>query len=205
MIRRAFRLGLAAWLLSAAALAQPPRLVLGDSCFPAVMRFIGEARFRLDVEMYDLTDRQVLGALARAAGKGVEIRLLLDPGQRRNLQVPKILGDKRVSVRWMDTDQEAGQRMHAKVACADNRSLLVGSANWTYTGLRVSHECVLVQEDPSLALDFSAAFERDWAKALETWPRRTLEDEELKALPDPRRYYQSRPRLRTKVRPPDGP
>jgi phosphatidylserine/phosphatidylglycerophosphate/cardiolipin synthase-like enzyme len=53
----------------------------------------------------------------------------------------------------------------------DGRRLLVGSANWSQSGLSVNHELDLMSEDPLAAAAFAARFERDWAAS--GWGLRT--------------------------------
>jgi|GEM_PF-1289994 phosphatidylserine/phosphatidylglycerophosphate/cardiolipin synthase-like enzyme len=171
------------------------RLSVGSHGLAQVMRLLASAEGSLDIEMYHLTDRRVLKALLAAAGRGVRVRIILDPSQRRNLKVPDALAHPGVEVRWMDTDEGRGELLHAKAAVADCKRLLIGSANWTHTGLSVSHEAGLVIEDSALAAEFERAFEQDWQRALLQWPSRSLKDEELLSLPDAASFYDDKPRM----------
>jgi phosphatidylserine/phosphatidylglycerophosphate/cardiolipin synthase-like enzyme len=171
------------------------RLSVGSHGLAQVTRLLATAQQSLDIEMYHLTDRRVLKALLAAAGRGVRVRIILDPSQRRNLKVPEALDHPGVEVRWMDTDEGRGELLHAKAALADGRLLLIGSANWTHTGLSVSHEVGLVVEDSALASEFSRAFEQDWQRALLRWPNHGLKDEELLSLPDAAAYYEDKPHV----------
>jgi phosphatidylserine/phosphatidylglycerophosphate/cardiolipin synthase-like enzyme len=171
------------------------RLSVGSHGLAQVMRLLASAQDTLDIEMYHLTDRRVLKALLAAAGRGVRVRIILDPSQRRNLKVPDALEHPGVEVRWMDTDEGRGELLHAKAALVDCKRLLIGSANWTHTGLSVSHEAGLVIEDSALAAEFERAFEQDWSRALLQWPSHGLRDEELLSLPDAASFYEDKPRM----------
>ena len=172
---------------------------LGTDSFPVVSDFISGARLSLDAELFHLTDKRLVTLLKAAAKRGVAVRLILDPGQSRNRQSAKELEkDPRVQVRWMLTDSNRGQLMHAKSACADAARLLVGSANWTHSGMNLNREAVAVLEDGGLALEFGKAFERDWSAARPPWPSRRLRDEELQSLPDPSSYVEEEPHFNAK-------
>lgn len=193
--------GLKALLLCLAVLLPPrleafSRLFMGTLAVKPVVRFIAGARFSLDVEIFHLTDKRIIRALKTAAERGVAIRLILDPGQRRNLNLPWMLKDPRIQIRWMPTKKETGQLMHAKAACADQERVLMGSANWTYTGLTHNHEALVVMDEKGMAIEFFSAFEKDWAACVASWPARDLSDEELGALPDPKGFYEDLPHYR---------
>lgn len=100
---------------------------------------------RLDIAMFYLADRAVVRALARAARRGVPVRLLLDPnedafGRKKNgvpnRPVAAELVRAGVDVRWCDTH---GEQCHSKFLLRhsqDAATLILGSANWTRRNLR---------------------------------------------------------------------
>jgi phosphatidylserine/phosphatidylglycerophosphate/cardiolipin synthase-like enzyme len=108
-------------------------------------------------------------ALAAAVRRSASVRLLLDPAQDSNLTPARILRAAGVGVRWYPVPQ--GAKLHAKAGLFDGRRLLVGSANWSQSGLSVNHELDLMSEDPLAAAAFAARFERDWAAS--GWGLRT--------------------------------
>jgi phosphatidylserine/phosphatidylglycerophosphate/cardiolipin synthase-like enzyme len=111
-------------------------------------------------EIFVLTDPDVLVALTGANRRGVHVRLLLDPAQDSNLAPFRLLRAAGVEVRWYPIPR--GAKLHAKAGLFDGRTLLVGSANWSLSGLSVNHELDLMVEDPMAARAFSERFERDW-------------------------------------------
>jgi phosphatidylserine/phosphatidylglycerophosphate/cardiolipin synthase-like enzyme len=58
----------------------------------------------------------------------------------------------------------AGGKLHAKAGLFDGR-LILGSANWSVSGLSVNHELDLVVDDAAVANSFRMRFEADWASA----------------------------------------
>ncbi len=100
---------------------------------------------RVDVMMFYLSDRAVIGALKEAHMRGGTIRVLLDPnkdafGWRKNgipnRPVARELHNAGIAVRWCDTH---GEQCHAKtvgVHYANGASVvLTGSANFTRRNL----------------------------------------------------------------------
>jgi phosphatidylserine/phosphatidylglycerophosphate/cardiolipin synthase-like enzyme len=56
-----------------------------------------------------------------------------------------------------------GSKLHAKAALFDGRRLLLGSANWSQSGLSVNHELDLQSDDTQAAAAFARRFEQDWS------------------------------------------
>jgi phosphatidylserine/phosphatidylglycerophosphate/cardiolipin synthase-like enzyme len=133
----------------------------------------------VDVVMFYLADRPIVRALKAAAGRGVALRVTLDPnkdafGREKsgmpNRQVARELVAAGVPVRWAVT---RGEQMHSKlllVKRADGTAdLLLGSANFTRrnvrdfnleTDVRVAGRATA----PALA-DAAAYAERLWTNA----------------------------------------
>jgi phosphatidylserine/phosphatidylglycerophosphate/cardiolipin synthase-like enzyme len=112
-------------------------------------------------EVFVLTDPEVLAALGGAHRRGVTVRILLDPAQDPNLSSFRLLKAAGVEVRWYPVPP--GAKLHAKAGLFDGHKLLLGSANWSLSGLSVNHELDLVAEDRVAAAAFAARFERDWS------------------------------------------
>lgn len=97
----------------------------------------------IDMSMFYLSDRRIVGLLADAANRGAKIRLVLDPnkdafGHEKN-GVPnrpvaaELLkkSDGKIKIRWCDTH---GEQCHSKLLLTkvgNTHSMLLGSANFT--------------------------------------------------------------------------
>ena len=120
------------------------------------------ARRQILGEIYTLTDPDVIADLAAARRRGVDVRVLLDPNQAYNLQAFGTLRAAGVPVRWFPVPR--GALLHAKIALAD-AELVLGSANWTYSGLDVNHELDVETSDPQAAAAYGSIFAGDWARS----------------------------------------
>jgi phosphatidylserine/phosphatidylglycerophosphate/cardiolipin synthase-like enzyme len=120
---------------------------------------------RIDLAMFYLSDRKVIGALKAAASRGVTIRLLLDQNRdafgyakdgvpNKPVAAELVAAHSNIRVRWYDT---RGEQFHAKailVHHADQTTLFAGSANLTRRNLGdLNLETDLVLEGPA---DFPA-------------------------------------------------
>jgi len=151
-----------------------PRLVPPDSASRVAQTAPGEeirhllaaafrsARVRLWAEVYTLTDSDVLLALASAHQRGVDVKLLLDPSQPYNRHSFDGLRSAGVPVRWYPAPP--GTLLHAKIGLFD-AELLLGSANWTHSGLDVNHELDIETQDPQAVAAYGSRFQLDWARS----------------------------------------
>jgi phosphatidylserine/phosphatidylglycerophosphate/cardiolipin synthase-like enzyme len=67
-----------------------------------------------------------------------------------------------VEVRWYPIPR--GALLHAKIGLFDGE-LVLGSANWTLSGLGVNHELDIETGDPAAVAAYEARFAADWVKS----------------------------------------
>jgi phosphatidylserine/phosphatidylglycerophosphate/cardiolipin synthase-like enzyme len=115
----------------------------------------------VEAEVFVLTDPDVIAGLAAARRRGARVRLILDPGQDVNRPSQDLLRAAGVDVRWYPVPP--GAKLHAKAGLFDGRELLLGSANWSLSGLSVNHELDVLSVDEQTADAFASRFERDWS------------------------------------------
>ncbi len=158
------------WSLSGGQAASPLPASSGDvvQTMPGaeirarLLALLAQARELIDAEVFALTDPEVLAALAAAHRRGVRVRILLDPGQDVNRSPAARLAAAGVDVRFLPMPGHA--KLHAKAGLFD-RDLLLGSANWSRSGLGVNHELDLHSSAAQVVAAFAARFDRDWASA----------------------------------------
>lgn len=120
------------------------------------------ASHRVLAEVYTLTDPTVIADLVIAKHRGVMVRVLLDPNQSYNLHSYAVLHAGGVEVRWYPVPK--GTLLHAKIGLFDGE-LILGSANWTLSGLGVNHELDIETIDPSAVDAYGSRFANDWARS----------------------------------------
>lgn len=137
--------------------------VLPDDGAAPLIEELDAARSSISIEIYLLTDDDVLAALFRARDRGVTIRVLLeqDPygGSNQQPQVFDTLTEGGIQVRW----NTAAQRFsHIKLIVIDQRVALIMNLNLTYSALTKNRELAVVTTDPDLVDHASRIFENDW-------------------------------------------
>ena len=94
--------------------------------------------------------------------RGVDVRVLLDPNQVYNRHAYSVLRDAGVEVRWYPVPR--GVLLHAKIGLFDGL-LVLGSANWTLSGLGVNHELDIETKDVGAVGAYQTRFAADWERS----------------------------------------
>lgn len=123
---------------------------------------LASARARIEAELFVLTDPDFVLLLQSAQRRGVEVRVLLDPGQDVNRPSYSRLRRASTQVRWFRPPP--GAKLHAKAVLADGL-LVLGSANWSRHGLDVNHELDVTTAAAAAVTAYTARFEVDWQAA----------------------------------------
>ena len=155
----------------------PVETALGDPTLPAAhdvwLEMIGGARRTLDLEQFYLSTwpkepmDDVVDAIGKAAGRGVQVRLLLDARMHRTYpRVADSLGRVRgIEVRLIDMGKIAGGVQHAKYFLVDGLETFLGSQNFDWRALEHIHELGVRVRDARVTSEFTRVFEMDWARS----------------------------------------
>jgi phosphatidylserine/phosphatidylglycerophosphate/cardiolipin synthase-like enzyme len=139
--------------------------VLPDDGSGPLIEELDAARSSISIEIYLLTDDDVIGALFRARDRGVTIRVLLeeDPygGSNQQPQVFDTLTEGGIQVRW---NTAASRFSHVKMIVIDQRVALIMNLNLTYSALTKNRELAVITTDPDLVDHASRIFENDWQR-----------------------------------------
>jgi len=123
---------------------------------------LNRAVHRVLAEVYTLTDPEVTAEMVIANRRGAVVRVILDPNQSYNLHSYAVLRAGGVEVRWYPVPK--GVLLHAKIGLFD-AELVLGSANWTLSGLGVNHELDIETDDVAAMQAYAARFESDWSRS----------------------------------------
>jgi phosphatidylserine/phosphatidylglycerophosphate/cardiolipin synthase-like enzyme len=123
---------------------------------------LARASHRVFSEIYTLTDAAVLAELVMAHRRGAMVRVLLDPNQVYNAHAYTVLRAASVQARWYPIPK--GALLHAKIGLFD-ADLVLGSANWTLSGLGVNHELDVETSDPAAVRSYISRFDSDWTRS----------------------------------------
>jgi len=120
---------------------------LYDNPQKAIIKNINQAVAFINIAMYVFTDKEIALPLIDAQKRGVKVRVYLDKSQiESSYSVSRFLVQKGIKVR-ISTNNYI---MHNKFAIIDNRLLLTGSYNWTFSANNRNDENLMVIDDPEI-------------------------------------------------------
>ncbi|GAH83975.1 unnamed protein product, partial [marine sediment metagenome] len=124
-----------------------------------IIKNINQAEAFINIAMYIFTNREIAIPLAKARERGVKVRLYLDKEQvDYKYSQSRFLVQKGIKTRISSNNYI----MHHKFAIIDNRLLLTGSYNWTFSANNRNDENLMVIDDPELIEIFQNQFVNLW-------------------------------------------
>jgi tetratricopeptide (TPR) repeat protein len=132
---------------------------LSDNPQKEIIKNINQAEDFINIAMYIFTDREIAIPLIEARERGVKVRLYLDKDQvDYKYSQSRFLVQKGIKTRVSSNKYI----MHNKFAIIDNRILLTGSYNWTFSANHRNDENLMVIDDPEIITRYQNQFEKLW-------------------------------------------
>ncbi|MBV9575053.1 MAG: hypothetical protein JO149_00320 [Gammaproteobacteria bacterium] len=123
-----------------------------------LLSFIAQAKYTLQIYAQNINDYKIIGALAKAARKGIHVQLL----SSTNLREKEAHYLIRAGVKISYTKKLI---IHAKVIILDNEKALIGSINLTRASLDDNRELSVITEDTHVIKSLTKTFNHDWNDA----------------------------------------
>jgi len=132
---------------------------LSDNPQKEIIKNINQAEAFINIAMYIFTDKEIALPLIEARERGVKVRLYLDKDQvDYQYSQSRFLVQKGIEIRISSNNYI----MHHKFAIIDNRILLTGSYNWTFSANNRNDENLMVIDDPETIKIFQNQFVNLW-------------------------------------------
>ena len=140
-------------------------IVQPDDGVAPVVELIGSAKRSLRIKQFTLTDPDVLQAIERAHGRGVSVRVMLNPhrssGDRANDETHAALKRAHISVEWTNP---AFAVTHEKSIVVDDAVALVATFNLCTKYFTETRDYGIVTTDRHEVNEVIAGFEADWKR-----------------------------------------
>ncbi len=129
-----------------------------DNSREKIMKLIQSAHTNIEMYAQDISDYNVIGALAHAARQGISVKILLSAnpnkmhsGKFRYLQKAGVVIQNSHSL-----------YIHAKVMIIDHQRAMLGSINFTAPSLDKNRELSVMTIDPQVITPLENTFNHDW-------------------------------------------
>jgi len=138
-----------------------------DNTIPnAIIPLINDAKSYIYIPMFVITHRKISQALADAAARNVDVKIILDATNASNKYTThEQLRKAGVAVK---TENFAG-KVHSKSIIIDDKYLVTGSMNLSKSGNSKNDENVLIIENSKLAKYYKTFFAYLWNKIPDIW------------------------------------
>lgn len=129
-----------------------------------ILNLIRQAKNEIDLEMYILTDKDVLNELVNAAQRGVKIRIILEYRVEIKdlLKIARYLDRENIQLRW---SQDKYKLTHSKMMIIDKKKVLIGSINFSKSALENNREVGIIVEG-EIVKEYLNEFEKDWQNSV---------------------------------------
>ncbi|NTU60963.1 MAG: hypothetical protein HGA95_01340 [Caldiserica bacterium] len=159
---------------------QKPVLFFDESSKTEVLNLIENAKQSIHVEMFQLGDENVIEALADAAKRGIDVKMILSDDSRNVSEKEFYNRDKHHQVDMEEYLEQAGCQVkwikkrdmyswHRKIAVFDRSVVFMGSTNWTRTGFENNSECNVRFSSATESAIFESQFDSDFSKASKSY------------------------------------
>lgn len=140
--------------------AQEPRVWFcpEDSCASQLVSEMDQATVSLHVAIYSLTHDDIISAMAGAAGRGVDVKVLAEQ-EGNDPELGQQLRSIGIDFLW-DTNPDL---MHNKFTIVDTQQVLTGSFNYSWNADLRNDENLVLLPQPELAEQYEAKFKELFA------------------------------------------
>jgi phosphatidylserine/phosphatidylglycerophosphate/cardiolipin synthase-like enzyme len=140
----------------------------GKDALKTLLKSIDLSTKSIDIAIYSFTHKDIAKRLQNASKRGVKVTILFDEesnnDKNENSQIGYLAKIKNIDVRVIKGRASKNNRyfgkMHNKFMIVDDKKVLFGSINWSYSGFNKNYENLYIEEDYQLAKKFKSYFDK---------------------------------------------
>ena len=148
----------------------------GNNTKKTLIRMFDNAKQNIYIEQLLFNEEDILKSIAKAAKRGVEVKIILDPathlyshdwkGGPNNKAIALIQKLKKerpeIDAEVRHYDIEPGQELHMKLSIVDGEYVGLGSTNFTSGAMRSNYEAFTIFKSRELGYAYENIFMDDW-------------------------------------------
>ena len=129
-----------------------------------IAEMIDSAEKELLLTVYILSSYDAIEHIHHALARGVSVRVIMNPPDNQIPEVVQKLRDLENEYPYIGIMGVTDTMMHARVMVADRKTVLVGSANLSISGMTKNYEMGLLVRNGEVAQQVEAILLRIWGK-----------------------------------------
>lgn len=131
----------------------------GDACLDHIIAGLNNARSRIEICVFTISDNRLSDAIANAFKRGIAVRIISDNHKQHDAGSDlEWLIEQGIPTRFDRTPDH----MHHKFCVVDGLTLINGSFNWTRSATERNQENIVISQDSALVLQFQQQFDALW-------------------------------------------
>ena len=131
-----------------------------------ILPLIRKAQDYIYIPAFIIIERQTIDELVRAKRRGVDVKIIADAlnASAKHSKIKEI----RAAGIPVKVENYAG-KLHSKTMIIDNKYLILGSMNFSYSGENRNDENLIILDNPEAAIFYRKFFEYLWKKIPDRW------------------------------------
>ena len=138
-----------------------------------IQKQILSAKNSIEITIYNFTHKKIANSLKDIAKRGVKIKIIFDyesSEKRKDKSMLYYLAKyKNISVYQikgkLSKNKKYFGKMHQKMAVIDDKTLILGSANWTHSGFGKNYEVIVITHNKKFIKKYKKFFKKVLKKA----------------------------------------
>lgn len=150
-----------------------------DVIINKIIPLVKNSKKNIYIPIFYLTHKELINALIEAKKRNVDIFILMDAtsANHRSSKVD-LLRKNKIKVK---VENMAG-KMHTKAMVIDEKYVILGSMNYSYSGVNKNDENTLILKDERIAKDIINYFMYNWERIDEKWLYKIPKPESLDSI-----------------------
>ena len=135
----------------------------GKEAEKKLFKLFTHANKSIKIIIYTFTNKKLAKALKIASKKGVNIKIIADKKEAKykNSVIPNLALIKNINIYLLSGKSYKNgdkAKMHVKMSIIDNKFLVIGSANYSYSAFYKNYEYLIIDKDKYLIKKFDTFF-----------------------------------------------
>lgn len=132
-----------------------------------ILKNIDLSKSKIDVAIYSFTNKEIAKRLKNAAKRGVKVRVIFDKESNLNnkrSQLRYLAKYKNIDIYLVKGKpfkrKDSFGKMHMKLMVIDNKTVILGSANYSYSAFSKNYEVIYIKNDYKIAKKCQKYFQK---------------------------------------------
>jgi len=142
----------------------------GKKAEKEIVKLITHSHQNIKIAIYTFTNKKMLNAIKKVARRGVKVQIIADYESNKNQLhysiVPILKKLRNIKVKLLRGKGGGNYKgiMHIKMLIIDDRVVVFGSANYTYSAFYKNFEILYINDDWTFTRKFVKLFHKLWYK-----------------------------------------